>query len=182
MTGRNLPPQPRIVLSNGKRPCRGCGGEVPKGRMTWCGNECRDKHYMALSSYARRKVFERDGGLCALCGADAGLAQRIINRLWWKYGRRASDEVARRAICAAWGVSSWSWSPTLWEADHIVPLAEGGTNELGNYRTLCLPCHKNETRALRRRLSRAGRQQELSGAPMKPQDICSHDEPSEGVR
>jgi len=39
-----------------------------------------------------------------------------------------------------------------WEADHIVPVVEGG-GEVGleGYRTLCIPCHKRETRALRRR-------------------------------
>ncbi|MBE7519561.1 MAG: HNH endonuclease [Thermoflexaceae bacterium] len=28
------------------------------------------------------------------------------------------------------------------EVDHIVPLAAGGSNELANLRTLCVPCHR----------------------------------------
>lgn len=36
----------------------------------------------------------------------------------------------------------------LWEADHKIPVVEGGPNVLANLRTLCLPCHKAETRAL----------------------------------
>lgn len=39
-----------------------------------------------------------------------------------------------------------------WEADHIVPLAEGGRHHLDNIRTLCRACHKAETAALRQRL------------------------------
>jgi 5-methylcytosine-specific restriction endonuclease McrA len=35
---------------------------------------------------------------------------------------------------------------SLWEADHIVPVAEGGgACGLENYRTLCVPCHKEIT-------------------------------------
>jgi 5-methylcytosine-specific restriction endonuclease McrA len=35
-----------------------------------------------------------------------------------------------------------------WEADHIVPVVEGGGNELANLRTLCTPCHRDATRTL----------------------------------
>jgi len=47
--------------------------------------------------------------------------------------------------------------PNQWEADHIVPLAEGGDSSLENYRTLCIECHKSATRMLRRRISKARR-------------------------
>ena len=40
-----------------------------------------------------------------------------------------------------------------WDADHIVPLVEGGTNIMENLRTLCLRCHRQETARLRRRLA-----------------------------
>lgn len=41
-----------------------------------------------------------------------------------------------------------------WEADHIVPVVEGGGEcGLENYRTLCVPCHKRATRALRQRMT-----------------------------
>jgi 5-methylcytosine-specific restriction endonuclease McrA len=48
-------------------------------------------------------------------------------------------------------------SVVLWHADHILPLAEGGTNALANIRTLCVPCRKAETAALARRLAEARR-------------------------
>lgn len=51
---------------------------------------------------------------------------------------------------------------TLWEADHAVPLVEGGDPGPENIRTLCIPCHRRVTRELRARLARARRpQQEL---------------------
>ena len=36
----------------------------------------------------------------------------------------------------------------LWEADHVVPLVEGGPHTLANMRTLCVPCHKRATAEL----------------------------------
>jgi 5-methylcytosine-specific restriction enzyme A len=44
------------------------------------------------------------------------------------------------------GRKSW------WEADHITPVVEGGDSGLENIRTLCRPCHRSVTSALRERL------------------------------
>lgn len=42
-----------------------------------------------------------------------------------------------------------------WQADHIVPVAEGGGGcGLDGYRTLCKPCHKEQTKQLMQRLRR----------------------------
>jgi 5-methylcytosine-specific restriction endonuclease McrA len=50
---------------------------------------------------------------------------------------------------------------TLWDADHIVPVAEGGGEcDLGNVRTLCLHCHRVVTATLRERLRRRREQAE----------------------
>ncbi len=38
-----------------------------------------------------------------------------------------------------------------WEADHILPVVEGGDSNLENIRTLCIPCHREITRELRAR-------------------------------
>jgi hypothetical protein len=40
------------------------------------------------------------------------------------------------------------------ECDHIRPICEGGTNSMQNLRTLCAPCHRQETNALLKRRSR----------------------------
>jgi 5-methylcytosine-specific restriction endonuclease McrA len=36
------------------------------------------------------------------------------------------------------------------EADHIIPVSLGGSGDMDNLRTLCVPCHKSETRRLRK--------------------------------
>lgn len=151
--------------------CRGCGAPVGPRMRTWCGKECRDSHYMALSGFARRHVVRRDHGVCAGCGADAHLTGRILNYLFhagrgWRREEdpglfeRMDRNTAFRFLLQAWGIpsSSTHWHyPHLWEADHIVPLVEGGTNDLSNYRTLCRGCHKEATRALAGRLAQRRR-------------------------
>jgi 5-methylcytosine-specific restriction endonuclease McrA len=42
---------------------------------------------------------------------------------------------------------------TLWDADHIVPVIEGGGEcDLENLRTLCLSCHRLAIEELRERM------------------------------
>ncbi len=56
-------------------------------------------------------------------------------------------------MLAAWGLSKMN-RRSLWDADHILPVAEGGGEcDLDNIRTLCIRCHKAVTIQLRARLS-----------------------------
>lgn len=65
---------------------------------------------------------------------------------------------ARRARLMAMEAEGWNVERRLswWEADHIVPVAEGG-GQCGpdNYRTLCCRCHRVVTNELRQRLRKA---------------------------
>lgn len=50
-------------------------------------------------------------------------------------------------------VKRWRAGRSLWDADHTVPVVEGGgAAGLDNLRTLCVPCHQTVTKALRQRL------------------------------
>ncbi len=55
-------------------------------------------------------------------------------------------------------------SKRWWDADHIIPVSEGG-GECGpdGYRTLCIPCHRRVTRELRGRLKAARPRAEIRG-------------------
>jgi 5-methylcytosine-specific restriction endonuclease McrA len=97
--------------------------------------------------YVREKVLERDRGICAGCGVDALAASRAL---------RYSRGPRRKELLAHWGLRSRT-RRSLWDADHVVPVAEGGGEcDLDNIRTLCLRCHRAATRELRRRLGKAG--------------------------
>ncbi len=128
---------------NGRSLCRWCNLEVPKGRVTFCSDWCVEEWRLRTDTgYLREKVLERDKGVCAACGVDCLAAWRHLKRL------RGS---ARLKACADWGISSRS-RKSLWDADHIVPVVEGGGEcDLANIRTLCLKCHRAATTELRAR-------------------------------
>lgn len=81
---------------------------------------------------------------------------------------RAFQEEQRRELAA---LGFTDTSRRFWEADHIVPVSEGGGGcGPEGYRTLCLPCHRKETAKLAARLAakrRAERQPELLGFSLK---------------
>ncbi len=76
-----LLPKPPIYKKNRSlyRPkgyCKGCGCKVPKGRISWCCNDC----YKEFDpSKVRRETFKRDGYKCTRCGSKKKLeADHII--------------------------------------------------------------------------------------------------------
>jgi len=130
---RDLPKGP-----NGRALCRYCGTEVPVGRKSFCSGEkarfvyrkwtllkpghgCVHEHCIrSQPDYARRCVWARDLGQCALC-------PKVASHM------KAGNE---------------------WQADHIVPVVEGGGScGLDNLRTLCHTCHLQQTALLRKRLA-----------------------------
>lgn len=143
----------------------------------------------------RRLVEERDHAICALCGKDCERDRKIAREteaLWYWLARRHAEEMLfRRELPAPWGdgmavsigeCSAWAWRWVAeqkkergwgddqvrhtWEADHIVPVAEGGGQcGLENYRTLCLVCHRRETAELARRRAEARRNAKRKGVP-----------------
>lgn len=72
--------------------------------------------------------------------------------------RAALDRVMR--LIGKPGAKVPRYHRTLWEADHITPVAEGGGQTgLENLRTACIWCHKEETAKLVKRLARRRRPQ-----------------------
>lgn len=155
-----LPPRPARKLSEagragkealpkgplGRPLCRWCQLEILAARRrTFCSAYC--VHQWRLRSdpgYLRDQVFARDRGRCALCSTDTVDAYTQLKR---------SRGSARAELLAMWGLPSIHARRSLWDADHILPVAEGGGQcDLENLRTLCLPCHREQTAELRRRL------------------------------
>lgn len=170
---RRLHPQAGLSYGPGGV-CRYCGASLPAGRH-WCwpgkeGRDCARKWKVRTQpAYAAHCVFARDRGVCEACGLDtvalkhwletlrretehgqdrAAEAATVLWLLDWEPSRRRSPE-----HIAYWWPWSVLWRP-LWQADHVVPVAEGGADlGLANLRTLCTPCHQRETRALRARMA-----------------------------
>jgi|SRR6185437_15119124 len=129
----------------GRTLCRWCNQETPKGRRTFCSDACVHNHRLRTDpGYLREQVLARDRGVCAKCGADTIALRRDMRRF---------DFAARRRFLREWGLTERS-RKSLWDADHIVPVAEGGGQcDLANMRTLCLKCHREATTELRARLA-----------------------------
>jgi len=151
---------------------------VPKGRQTWCSEKCvEDYRIRAWPGYARKKVWERDGGLCERCGQSVKVLAHALNRRVRRRYQVYEEAVAflvrvgvtqsrltrqylYRLVRTSWGERREPYyglpgvvAEKLWEMDHRVPVSEGGGGcGLDNLRTLCLWCHRKETRALRKRL------------------------------
>ena len=132
--------------ASGRPLCRWCSTEVPKGRRTFCSSGCVHAWRMRTSTgYLRRQVFLRDKGVCARCTVDTLAAHRLIAR---------SRGARRAGLLTLWGLTSLE-RKTLWDADHVIPVVEGGGEcDLLNLRTLCIHCHRVVTRALRLRMRR----------------------------
>lgn len=142
---------------NGRSLCRWCNLEVPAGRLTFCSEWCIEEWKLRSDpGHLRDRVFERDRGVCAIGHLDCTAELRRVKRL---------RGVARAKAMAEWGLTIANTAPwnrrarrprsrkTLWDADHIVPVAEGGGEcNLSNMRTLCLKCHRAQTEALRARM------------------------------
>lgn len=125
--------------------CRQCRGDVYSPRRTFCSRECvhlwRELHDW---NYVRRRVRDRDKGVCAACGDDT---KRMRDAIWLVRGCGAVEfiEMVKLTILS-WGYDvSNLYGKDLWQADHIVARHLGGDNKLTNLRTLCVPCHKAVT-------------------------------------
>jgi len=133
---------------NGLALCRWCDLEIlARRRRTFCSDYCVDQWRLRTDpGYVRERVFARDRGVCAGCGADTVAIFAALKRARGK--ERASG-------LRFYGMKTIASRRSLWDADHIVPVAEGGGQcDLDNLRTLCVACHREATAALRARLAR----------------------------
>ncbi len=131
---------------NGLPLCRWCELEiVAKRRRTFCSDYCVHQWRLRTDlGYLRDQVSSRDRGVCALCQADTIAIYSALKR---------SRGPARAAGLSIYGMKTITSRRSLWDADHILPVAEGGGQcDLDNLRTLCLPCHRELTAQLRCRL------------------------------
>jgi len=128
---------------NGRGLCRWCSLEVPRGRFTFCSAFCvHEWKLRSQPAYLREQVLRRDHGLCAGCGIDTIAAELRL---------RLSRGIRRQTLLAYWGLKRRS-RRSLWDADHILPVSQGGGEcDLANLRTLCLRCHRSATHQLRTR-------------------------------
>jgi hypothetical protein len=134
--------------------------------------------------YRRQRVFERDRGVCVDCGREChALEARLLKMLYenpsvldaelahLKLTRRIFSgpkehlpaEVQRRldkiaGVKRDLALEEWTPGRSLWEADHILEVADGGGGcSLTNLATRCLWCHRVKSALSRKRRAEARR-------------------------
>lgn len=174
-----------------KKKCRGCHADVPKGRSSWCSNNCYD-------TYEPKRVRwfcqQRDKYICHHCGVDAekirkryehanrweapnqyryfqsGIFERekydAALKIAHRHERRWRDAAKKRM--AAMRAESWPHTfRDWWEMDHIKSYSEGGLTVLENVRTLCVLCHKKRTKKWHKDRKQPNSQETPQRAPTK---------------
>lgn len=152
--------QRAAVFARDRGVCSACGLDTELLRQAWrqvCSQAVHDfsADYQALAKAVSR---QRDASGRHYVG-EAELRAR--------YKQRKADEAARLAALGFKGAESGHF----WEADHVVPVIEGGgvrhgmtaDQLLANLRTLCLRCHRAATAALAARRATARRPQQVLG-------------------
>jgi 5-methylcytosine-specific restriction endonuclease McrA len=101
---------------NNRRLCKWCRTEVPPRCSSFCSTPCREAFswvwsWGAVTAYVKH----RDSHTCVRCGT--------------------TDPPKPE------GGRGWNSRTDPWDVDHIVPVADGGTDDPANLRLLCIPCH-----------------------------------------
>lgn len=135
--------------------CRVCGQPCPTRRHRWHDTCVAEYNALASGQGFRQAVWNRDHGRCAACPPDASPQPRHNGQLCTGCGRTTPPG------CVCWTCTplrlrapghpdpppSPELLPVGWDADHIVPLIDGGPNTMDNAQTLCLPHHRAKTAA-----------------------------------
>lgn len=142
LTSAEAPPSKRGA--HGGRLCRWCSHEVFPPQQTYCGPNCVHEWLLRSdTTYMRSQVFLRDKGVCACCRLDTVALRRKMFDL-------PANERERVGMGLGFPAHQ-SRQLALWQADHMVPVSQGGGVDVGEasggvefFQTLCVPCHQRK--------------------------------------
>lgn len=142
--------------AQGNKLCRNCRGPMPPKRRHNCSEKCSEEWVCKTSpTVLRRRVFERDRGVCVQCHADTVAIKREYDKLRDQFKNQPNWYTLKEEFLRLYKIPFGRVSSDFWDADHIVPVIEGGGEcTLENMRTRCIPCHKQETATLAKRRAR----------------------------
>lgn len=141
--------------ANGKPLCGWCGGAVTPPRRTWCSEACVREHKIrSQPRFAAQLVFDRDVGICRICGVDCVVrrqeARKELKAATLAQPNRSPLDIFRE-VSQGWKAQGWPTNiARVWfEIDHIIPVCRsGGECGLDGLRLVCCPCHKRLTAQL----------------------------------
>lgn len=149
---------PKLLDADGGLICRlpSCGKKLPGKRQSFCSQDCTDKALIRCwPTEQRRQTLKRDKGICAQCGLDCIVAWKMINSAPFTPFAWIRENKGLTWVEAFLGIRISGNRHSFWDANHIIPVSEGGTNDLDNLETLCILCHQKHTKELRGRAAKA---------------------------
>ena len=133
---------PRRKDNDGRWLCRWCGEPLSGRRTAWCSKACEREVAIRCGHHVRRAVWLRDKGMCSKCGRDTNAIRRRLRQV-----RREEGFGAWTVAFERLGLTCHEALKTLWEAHHVKAVEEGGgVCGVDGYVTLCVWCHRVETK------------------------------------
>jgi 5-methylcytosine-specific restriction protein A len=134
--------------------CRYCKSLVSPPRRSFCSDDCvHEWRIRSNNKYLRLHIYKRDSGICAICKTDTRYQKIDIENLKRKsylVGTPESENEELQLYLKSIKITLKESEKSLWHADHIIPVSKGGgESAVTNIRTLCIRCHKMETKKLR---------------------------------
>lgn len=112
---------------------------------------CRTPGCKELTTSGRCDAHQRD----QYKAQDAGRGSSAARGYGAAHRRRRAYVLARDPLCKECLRATPQRLTPSREADHIVPLAEGGAEDVSNMQGLCRPCHSRKTARSSRGLARS---------------------------
>ena len=126
--------------------------ESKQSATLFCSHECWEQYSVQIGRDVRRRLLELEKGVCQLCKLDTKALYTTLKSLQNEDDRREAlmqTKFRRFDPKRFQKLLSKPTSGQLWQADHIIPVCEGGGEcDLNNYRTLCTVCHQEQTNKL----------------------------------
>lgn len=153
--------RPRCSNTSCRKPCKPSESVQDGAGLTYCSTSCGTAKEDGLSQAALRdQVEERDNGQCARCPVNALVLREEIDQLkqavedcptggpMYRRVRGCYEARVAQLVHVGFDRHAIETGASLWEAAHVEARVLGGATHLSQAVSLCLSCHKADSKKL----------------------------------